>query len=100
MLMMKVLAALGLLTCIALAVHMALRPNQRRWLDARLRRAAWRLSDAWQALRGWRRRGRIKKAAAAEAEAAITRARAKAEGEWEGNVYRPKQFDKPPRKPH
>lgn len=99
MLMMNILAGLGLLICIALAVHMALRPKQRHWLDARLRRAAWRLREAWLALRGWRRHGQIKKAAAAEAEAAIRRARSKAEGEWDGNVYRPRQFGKKSRDP-
>ena len=96
----KIIASLGLLICIALAVQMMLRPNQQRWVDARLRRAAWRLRDGWAALSGWRRRSELKKQAAAEAEAAIERARSKTEGEWDGNVYRPKQFDKPPRKLH
>ena len=92
----QVLALLGLLACVALAVHMALRPNQRRWVDARLRRAAWQLQEAWQKLGAWRRRGRLHKAATVEAEAAIERARHKAqgrpEGEWDGNVYRPTRF--------
>ena len=39
-------AALGLLSCVLFAVHMMLRPDQQRWLDARLRRLAWRLRDA------------------------------------------------------
>lgn len=99
----NVFAALGLLLCLALAVHMMLRPHQKLWVDARLRRAMWRLRDGWQHLMGWRHRSDLKKAAAAEAEAAIERARAKADGKWDGerdgNVYRPKQFEKP-RKPH
>jgi len=98
----NVFAALGLLLCLALAVHMLLRPRQQLWVDARLRRAMWRLRDGWQHLIGWRRRSNLNKSAAAEAEAAIERARKKAEGregDWDGNVYRPKQFEKP-RKPH
>lgn len=88
----KILAVLGLLSCLALALRMALPAARRQWLDARLRRLAWRAREAWAALRGWRRRGQVKKAAAAEAEQAIRRARTKAEGEWDGNVYRPRQF--------
>ena len=92
-------AALGLLTCVLIAVHMMLRPNQQRWLAARMRRLAWRLRDAWQYLRTWRQRRQLHKDALAEAAAAIERARAKADGSWDGNVYRPKKFEKP-RKPH
>ena len=87
-------AALGLLACVLIAVHMVLRPNQQRWLNARLRRLAWRLRDAWQHLRTWRQRRQLQKNAVAEAAAAIERARAKADGTWDGNVYRPKQFEK------
>ena len=89
----QILAALALLSCVALAVHMALRPRQRLWLDARLRRLAWRLRDGYQFLRTWRERRRLEKAAIAETAAAIERARAKADGTWDGNVYRPRQFE-------
>lgn len=95
----NIFATLGLLLCLALALHMVLRPRQQLWVNARLRRAMWRLQHGWQHLRGWRRRSDLKDSAAAEAAAAIERARAKADGEWDGNVYRPKQFEKP-RKPH
>ena len=50
----------------------------------------------WAWLAGWRRRRDYKRVAEAEAEAAIKRARAGSrivEGEWDGNVYRPKNFD-------
>ena len=58
-------------------------------------------------LTGWRRRQRQTRAAALEAERVIRRARETAlrepgdrpAGEWDGNVYRPKSFDKP-KKPH
>ena len=95
----KIIAALGLLICVLIALHMLLKPNQQRWLTARLRRLAWRLRDAWQHLRTGRQRRQLQKDAAAEAAAAIERARAKADGSWDGNVYRPKRFEKP-RKPH
>ena len=86
-------AALGLLACVLIAVHMVLRPNQQRWLAARLRRGAWQLRDGWQHLRTWRQRRQLQKDAVAEAAAAIERARAKADGTWDGNVYRPRQFE-------
>ena len=86
-------AALGLLSCVLFAVHMMLRPDQQRWLDARLRRLAWRLRDGWQHLRSWRQRRQRHQEALAEAAAAIERARAKADGSWDGNVYRPRQFE-------
>jgi hypothetical protein len=41
-----------------------------------------------------------KRAAAKAAEDAIRRARQKDGGEWEGNVYKPKAFRKPPNKLH
>lgn len=86
-------AALGLLICVLIAVHMMLRPNQQRWLTARLRRSAWQLRDGYEHLRTWRQRRRLQKDAIAEAAAAIERARAKADGTWDGNVYRPRQFE-------
>lgn len=90
----KIIAAVGLLSCIFLAIRMALSPRLRQQLDARLRRAAWAIRDLGHSLLQWLRGQRFKKAAASEAEAAIRRARTKPEGEWDGNVYRPKSFDK------
>ena len=87
-----VFAALGLLTCLLIALHMLLRPNQQHWLNARLRRLAWQLRDGYEHLRTWRQRRQLQKDAVAEAAAAIERARAKADGTWDGNVYRPRQF--------
>ncbi|MCV2357282.1 hypothetical protein LNV09_24315 [Paucibacter sp. B2R-40] len=98
-----VMAAAGLLTCIFLAIRMCLSPHLRQQLDARLRRAAWRLRDVGQGLGTYLRSRRFKKSAASQADAAIRRAKtaAKPEGEWDGNVYRPKSFSKDkPRKPH
>lgn len=103
-----VLAAIGLVVCIALAVHMALPYRLQARVDAALQGAwAWvRLQAA--RLMGWRRQQRQARAAALEADRVIRRARESAlhdardsrtDGAWEGNVYRPKSFDKP-KKPH
>lgn len=86
----QIIAALGLLACVALALRMALPARLRQRLDSQARRA-------WYTATAWRRQQVIRKTAAAQAEAAIQRARASAskpEGEWDGNVYRPKRFDK------
>ena len=100
-----VLAALGLATCIALAVHMALPYRARARVDAAVARiGGWMHTQADRAS-GWRRRQRQTRAAALEAERVIRRAQESAQqggrvdGEWDGNVYRPKSFDKP-KKPH
>lgn len=99
-----VLAALGLATCIALAVHMALPDRLRRRVDAAFARLGNTLRAQIDRATGWRRRQRQTRAAALEAERVIRRARESAqsgrvEGEWDGNVYRPKSFEKP-KKPH
>lgn len=98
-----VLAALGLATCIALAVHMALPFRARARVDAAASRLTRGLMRQGRALADrfsrWRRDQRDSRAAALEAERVIRRARESAqqgkrvEGEWEGNVYRPKSFD-------
>jgi len=90
------LAALVLLTCIVLAVHMALPAARQRWMEAQGRKALASLRRGWHYLANWRRRRDFKRVAEAEAQAAIKRARSGSrmvEGEWDGNVYRPKSFD-------
>ena len=103
-----VLAAIGLVVCIALGVHMALPYRAQARVDATVSRlVGWMQSQA-NRLTGWRRRQRQTRAAALEAERVIRRARESAlhderdkrlDGEWDGNVYRPKSFEKP-KKPH
>lgn len=99
------LAAAGLATCIAMAVHMALPWRAQAQVDALLRRLGQALQAQMDRLTGWRRRQRQTRAAALEAERVIRRAREAAlhgsrpDGEWDGNVYRPRSFDKP-KKPH
>lgn len=99
-----VFAALGLATCIALAVHMALPYRARSRVDGAVARLGDWVRAQIDRATGWRRRQRQTRAAALEAERAIRRAREsssrdKPDGEWDGNVYRPKSFEKP-KKPH
>jgi len=76
----KWLAAVGLVVCVVLLLGMLLGDERRaRWQAAMRRLAAWP---------GTRR------AARREAERAIERARRNVERE--GNVYRPKSFDRRP----
>jgi hypothetical protein len=89
----SLLAGLTLALCVALLLHMAIGPVRREWL--RRRWLAFRhergLADR---RRPWPSR-QHKAAARREADDAIERARRAAEkGEWEGNVYRPKAFDR------
>ncbi|MFG6465299.1 hypothetical protein [Roseateles sp. BYS87W] len=102
------LASLGLAVCIALAVHMALPYRAQRWVDTQARRAWNTVKQPGVRLAGWWRERRDTRAAAAEADRVIRRARESAlhdardsrvDGVWEGNVYRPKNFEKP-KKPH
>ncbi|MFY7865227.1 hypothetical protein [Roseateles sp.] len=89
----NVFAALGLLTCILLAVRMALPAARQRQVDAALRRSWMRLRELASQLRHWRSHRLNSKQAAAEAAELIRRAKAREEVDREGNVYRPKQFD-------
>jgi len=100
------LAATGLAVCIALALHMALPHRARARVDAGVARLGDWLHRQMDRVTGWRRRQRQTRAAALEAERVIRRAQESAQhsdgrldGEWDGNVYRPKSFDKP-KKPH
>lgn len=102
------LAAAGLAVCIALGVHMALPYRVRARVDAGVSRVVGWVQLQMTRATGWRRRQRQNRAAALEAERVIRRARESAlhdardsrgDGVWDGNVYRPKSFDKP-KKPH
>jgi len=103
-----VLAATGLAVCIALGVHMALPYRWRARVDAGVAALVSWVQLQMARLTGWRRRQRQTRVAALEAERVIRRAResalhdardSRAQGEWDGNVYRPKSFEKP-KKPH
>ncbi len=84
----RVLAALVFAACIALLVRLAVGARLRARGDAELRRAL-------RAARGMAMSIRHRREAARAADAAIKRARER--GEWDGNVYKPKSFRKPPR---
>lgn len=102
------LAATGLVVCIALAVHMALPYRWQAGVNAAAASLLAWLKRQADRVTGWRRQQRQTRAAALEAERVIRRARESAlhdardgrtDGEWDGNVYRPKSFEKP-KKPH
>lgn len=89
----NVFAALGLLTCLLLALRMALPAARQRQVDAALRRSWLRLRELASKLRHWRSHRQLRKQAAAEAAELIRRAKGREDVDREGNVYRPKQFD-------
>ena len=95
--MEKVLAALTLAACAVLLARLLMGETRRWRFDAAVRRA-W-LATQCRFLLMWNWRA-SKRAAALAAEDAIRRARQKAGGEWDGNVYKPKSFRKPPNKLH
>ena len=91
----QLLAAVVLAVCVLLFARLLIGARRRRRLDAALhslagtgRRALRSTRSAWR----WRAAQRSSKQAADEA---IRRAREG--GTWEGNVYKPKSFRKPPR---
>ena len=89
MMLERIFAALGLLVCVALLVRMVL-PERQRWaVDHHARRVWAGLQGAAHRLWFWRGHRR---AAARETDAAIRRARG--EATRDGNVIRPKSFDK------
>ena len=95
--LVKIFASLGLLICLALALHMCLGRRQQLRLEA-----AWTGAWSWLTTRGLRRFNARERRCAAHAAAldAIERAKGSGrahEGQWDGNVYRPKQFEEPPK---
>jgi hypothetical protein len=95
----RVIAAVVLAACAALLVRMLLGFRQRQRLDARIGQL-WRGLRRW-AQGGWRGVARparavlTRRASRRAAKEAIERARGR--GDWDGNVYTPKSFRKPPR---
>ncbi|MDC8784771.1 hypothetical protein [Roseateles koreensis] len=85
-------AVLGLLVCTGLALRMAVGPKRRRQWDQSFHKAVDAARTRARKLANWQQDRRHQKAAAAEAAETIRRAKRKSEGQWDGNVYRPKQF--------
>lgn len=89
----KIFAALVLAVCTVLFARLLVSPRRRARLDAAMQRGARHSAQSARALLSWRSTRRDASRAAAET---IRRA----QGEWDGNVYRPESFDRPPRKLH
>jgi hypothetical protein len=96
----QIFAGLVLVACALLLFRLVLGERRRYRFDAAarrlwflLRRFALSLYQKLLSLWHWRS---SRRQAAQAAEEAIRRARS-AEGEWDGNVYKPKSFRKPPR---
>jgi len=87
----KILAVLVVAICVALLLRLAIGERRRGRVDAALRR--WGIAARARARALWHWRA-TRRQAEREAEAAIRRARG---GEWDGNVYKPDSFKKPPR---
>jgi hypothetical protein len=85
----RVLAAVVLTVCVALFVRLLIGERRRARLDATLWRAGESVRRAVMTVRHRREAMRV-------ADEAIKRARQR-DGEWDGNVYKPKSFRKPPR---
>lgn len=81
MLLDQIVAAVVLAVCLGIWARMIFTPERRRRL----------LAGPRQLMRGWRHRRDARR----EASDAIERARRKPPVEREGNVYRPKSFDRP-----
>jgi hypothetical protein len=87
----KGFAAIVLAVCIVLLVRLVLGARRRQRLDAFALRAWYRLRGTALSLwRGPRKRREARRLA----EDAIRRA---SQGQWDGNVYTPEQFKRPPR---
>lgn len=89
----KLIAGITLAACLVLMVRLVLGARRRHKFDKVARQfghASHRAAVAPY------RRWRARKNAVKVAEDAIRRARG---GEWQGNVYRPKSFRRPPKKP-
>ena len=87
----KIFAALVVAICAVMLLRLALGPVRRQHFDRFFVRS-WNTIRAW-AIALWRW-PRSRRQAQQLADDAIRRAR---EGTWDGNVYTPDQFKKPPR---
>ncbi len=91
----RVFAAIALLACLVLLVRLTMGEPRRYRFDSWVGRRWHALRVRGLAIWHWRDARRAVAAARQAADDAIRRARDR--GEWDGNVYRPKAFRKPPR---
>ena len=90
----RVFAAIALAVCAVLLVRLVI-GERRRWrFDAYVRRMAYGVRRFGLGVWHWRDARRATESARQAADEAIKRARDR--GEWDGNVYTPKSFRKPP----
>lgn len=87
----KGFAAIVLAACLVMLLRLALGARRRQRFDAVAIRIWLRLRGAALALWRW---PRSRREARKLADDAIRRA---SQGQWDGNVYRPEQFKRPPR---
>ena len=85
----RVFAAVALAACVLLLLRLLIGARWRARIDHALLRAVLAARAGFVSVRHRREAARV-------ADEAIERAR-KHRGEWEGNVYKPKSFRKPPR---
>ena len=90
-----VLAGIVLTVCAVLLLRLSMSVPRRYRFDSALRRIALRLRRAALSVWHWRAARRDARHARAAADEVIKRARDR--GDWDGNVYTPKSFRKPPR---
>jgi hypothetical protein len=88
----KILPAVVLAVCVVFMARLLLGVRLRQRFDASARRSWHRTKGRALSIYHWRSSRKI---AAQAAEDAIQRAREG--GTWEGNVYKPKSFKRPPR---
>jgi predicted nucleic acid-binding protein len=91
----RVLAAIVIAICALMLVRLALGARRRLRFDAFFRRLWLRMRHAGYTVHRWREARRNAERARKAADELIKRARDR--GEWDGNVYTPKSFRKPPR---
>ncbi|MDP9044551.1 MAG: hypothetical protein M3O01_07060 [Pseudomonadota bacterium] len=91
----RVLAAIVIAFCVLMLLRLALGARRRKRFDAFFRRLGLRLRHVGYSWWRWRETQRQSVAARKVADELIRRARDR--GEWDGNVYTPKSFRKPPR---
>jgi hypothetical protein len=93
----KWLAALTVAACAVLMARLLLGEARRQRFDGAVQRGWFGVKRRLFLLWHWRA---ARRAARKEADDAIRRASRTDGGEWEGNVYKPKSFRKPPNKLH
>ncbi|MEP7099454.1 MAG: hypothetical protein ABI781_03025 [Burkholderiales bacterium] len=91
----RVPAAIVLAVCLVLLLRLVIGERRRYRFDAFFRRIGSRLRRAGLSIWHWRDARREAQNARKVADEVIKRARDR--GEWDGNVYTPKSFRKPPR---